>query len=43
MTESKHSKILIAYFSRTGEQYSVGNITEGNTKGNSGWGMEWDD
>lgn len=31
MTESKHSKILIAYFSRTGEQYSVGNITEGNT------------
>ena len=24
-------KILIAYFSRTGEQYSVGNITEGNT------------
>ena len=23
--------ILIAYFSRTGEQYSVGNITEGNT------------
>ena len=31
MTESKHNKILIAYFSRTGEQYSVGNITEGNT------------
>ena len=24
-------KILVAYFSRTGEQYSVGNITEGNT------------
>ena len=24
-------KILIAYFSKTGEQYSVGNITEGNT------------
>lgn len=24
-------KVLIAYFSRTGEQYSVGNITEGNT------------
>ena len=25
------SKSLIVYFSRTGEQYSVGNITEGNT------------
>lgn len=25
------NKILIAYFSRTGEQYSVGNIAEGNT------------
>jgi flavodoxin len=24
-------KILVAYFSRAGEQYSVGNITEGNT------------
>ena len=24
-------KVLIVYFSRTGEQYSVGNITEGNT------------
>ena len=24
-------KILVAYFSRTGEQYGVGNITEGNT------------
>ena len=24
-------KVLIAYFSRTGEQYSVGNIKEGNT------------
>ena len=24
-------KVLVAYFSRTGEQYSVGNITEGNT------------
>ena len=24
-------KILIAYFSKTGEQYGVGNITEGNT------------
>lgn len=26
-----NKKVLIAYFSRTGEQYSVGNITEGNT------------
>ncbi len=25
------SKNLVVYFSRTGEQYSVGNITEGNT------------
>lgn len=25
------SKTLIVYFSRTGEQYSVGNITKGNT------------
>ena len=25
------SKVLVAYFSRTGEQYSVGNITKGNT------------
>lgn len=25
-------KVLVAYFSRTGEQYSVGNITEGNTE-----------
>ncbi len=25
------SKVLVAYFSKTGEQYSVGNITEGNT------------
>ena len=24
-------KVLVAYFSRTGEQYSVGNIIEGNT------------
>lgn len=24
-------KVLVAYFSRTGEQYSVGSITEGNT------------
>lgn len=28
MTEKK---ILVVYFSKTGEQYSVGNITEGNT------------
>ena len=26
------SKTLVAYFSRTGEQYGVGNIKEGNTK-----------
>lgn len=26
-----NKKILIVYFSRRGEQYSVGNITEGNT------------
>ena len=26
-----NSKTLVVYFSRTGEQYSVGNITEGNT------------
>ena len=25
-------KVLVVYFSRTGEQYSVGNITEGNTE-----------
>ena len=25
------TKVLVVYFSRTGEQYSVGNITEGNT------------
>ena len=25
------SKTLVAYFSRTGEQYSVGDITKGNT------------
>ena len=25
------SKILVAYFSRTGEEYGVGNITKGNT------------
>ncbi len=26
-----NKKVLVAYFSRTGEQYSVGNIEEGNT------------
>ena len=26
-----NKKILVAYFSRTGEQYGVGNISEGNT------------
>ena len=32
MAESNtNHKVLVAYFSRTGEQYSVGNITEGNT------------
>ena len=33
MAEASNSnkKVLVAYFSRTGEQYSVGNITEGNT------------
>ena len=30
--EEKGKKILVAYFSRTGEQYSVGFITKGNTK-----------
>ena len=28
---NQNKKVLVAYFSRTGEQYSVGNITEGNT------------
>lgn len=27
----KNGKVLVAYFSRIGEQYSVGNIKEGNT------------
>lgn len=30
-TVAKNAKVLVAYFSRTGEQYSVGNIKEGNT------------
>ena len=29
--DMSNSKVLVVYFSRTGEQYSVGNITEGNT------------
>ena len=28
---NKNRKVLVAYFSRTGEQYSVGSISEGNT------------
>lgn len=28
---NKNAKALVVYFSRTGEQYSVGNITKGNT------------
>ncbi len=28
---SKDGKVLVVYFSRTGEQYGVGNIKEGNT------------
>lgn len=32
MVEAKQNhKVLVAYFSRTGEQYGVGNIKEGNT------------
>ena len=31
MANAANHKVLVAYFSRTGEQYSVGNITEGNT------------
>lgn len=30
-TEVKGKKILVAYFSRTGENYAVGNISKGNT------------
>ena len=30
MKENK--KVLVTYFSRTGENYSVGNITKGNTQ-----------
>ncbi len=30
-TEVKGKKILVAYFSRTGENYAVGNIAKGNT------------
>ena len=28
---AQNKKVLVVYFSRTGEQYSVGNIKEGNT------------
>lgn len=28
---AKNKKILVAYFSRTGEQYAVGNVSVGNT------------
>ena len=31
LVEAAQSKILVAYFSRTGNEYSVGNITKGNT------------
>ncbi len=30
-TSSADKKILVVYFSRTGEEYNVGNITKGNT------------
>ncbi len=30
-SSNQDKKVLVAYFSRTGEQYSVGNIKEGNT------------
>ena len=30
-TNMANKKILVVYFSKTGEQYGVGNITEGNT------------
>ena len=29
--DMNNKKVLVVYFSKTGEQYSVGNITEGNT------------
>lgn len=31
MANKSSKKVLVAYFSRTGENYSVGNITKGNT------------
>ncbi|MBQ9498410.1 MAG: flavodoxin [Selenomonadaceae bacterium] len=31
-TSSADKKILVVYFSRTGEEYNVGNITKGNTE-----------
>ncbi len=30
-TSSANKKILVVYFSRTGEEYAIGNITKGNT------------
>lgn len=30
-TDTNETKILVAYFSRTGENYGVGNIEKGNT------------
>lgn len=30
--EENHGKILVAYFSRAGEEYSIGNVAKGNTK-----------
>ncbi|MBQ3452381.1 MAG: flavodoxin, partial [Selenomonadaceae bacterium] len=29
--QTSDKKILVMYFSRTGEEYNVGNITKGNT------------
>ncbi len=29
--DMSNAKVLVVYFSRTGDQYSVGNITKGNT------------
>ena len=29
--DMREKKVLVVYFSKTGEQYSVGNIEEGNT------------
>jgi len=32
MTQEKTQKVLVAYFSKTGEQYAVGSISKGNTE-----------